>query len=135
MSFSAPEAVAAIRAVVQGIIPNCTDCGSVHDADAKCADIAASLRRAQAVAAADADFAERAQSLLAAHRDAVFHARAFAHKLHLWRPFDRAGEEALGAIGDLRMTVAIERGLWDGADVQLMTVAALVNDFRVGIKP
>ena len=135
MSFSAPEAVAAIRAVVQGIIPNCTDCGSVHDADAKCADIAASLRRAQAVAAADADFAERAQSLLAAHRDAAFYTHAFSRKPYLRSAFDRAGEEALGAIGDLRMTVAIERGLWDGADVQLMTVAALVNDFRVGIKP
>ena len=133
-----PEAVAAIRAFVLGVIPNCTGCGSVHDADAKCADIAASLRRAQAVAAADADLIDRAQDLLAAHRDAAIHAVVFWRKLYLWHAFDRAAEEALAAIGALRMAVAIEHDLWDGiapADVQLMTVAALVNDFRVEIKP
>ena len=129
------EAVAAIRAFVLGVIPNCTGCGSVHDADAKCADIAASLRRAQAVAAADADLIDRAQDLLAAHRDAVLRARAFARKPHLWRAFDRAAEEVLAAIGALRMAVAIERDLWDGiapADVPLMTVDALIVEFWIG---
>ena len=81
-----------------------------------------------------ADHVEAARLSARHHADEAAEAEWTLNNFLLKRE-DRAAEEALAAIGALRMAVAIERDLWDGiapADVPLMTVAALVADFRIG---
>jgi hypothetical protein len=112
-------------------------CGHAHDNSASCEGVASSYREAQALIAADADFASRARDLLMAHHDALRHARVHEGRILLWCLFDDAAKAASREMEDLRCTVARECQLWDGvdpADVHLMSVSELIAEYQCGVR-
>jgi hypothetical protein len=112
-------------------------CGHAHDNSASCEGVASSYREAQALIAADADFASCAHDLLMAYHDARHHARVHQGRILLWCLFDDAAQAALREMEDLRCAIASDRQLWDGidpADVHLMSVDELITNHQQGMR-
>jgi hypothetical protein len=112
-------------------------CGHAHDNSASCEGVASSYREAQALIAADVDFASRALDLLMAYHDALRHARVHQGHILLSCLFDDAAKAASREMENLRCTVASERELWDGVDptdVHLMSVSELIAEYQCWVR-
>jgi hypothetical protein len=99
---------------------------------------------------ADDAFAERAAHLLAAYMDAAFHADAVlatGATSPMWgEHYTQAASDALAkakralvdAMDDMRLTVATERGLWNGvdpSDIDMVTTRKLIAEHAQGRVP
>jgi hypothetical protein len=112
-------------------------CGHAHDNSASCKGVASSYREAQALIAADADFASRAHDLLTAYLDARRYSRIYNDRILIWSAFDKAARNLFFEMEDLRFAIASDRQLWDGtdpADVHLMSVSELITNHQQGIR-
>jgi hypothetical protein len=112
-------------------------CGHAHDNSASCEGVASSYREAQALIAADADFASCARDLMTAYLDARRYSKLYGDRILIWSAFNKAARNLFYEMEDLRCTIASERELWDGidpADVHLMSVNELITNHQQGMR-